>query len=182
VLGCGPIGLAVVASLKAKGIEPIVAADFSPRRRALATEMGAHEVVDPASEPAIAVWQRVDGGRHPLVVFEAVGVPGMLEAAMRDAPPQSRVLVVGVCMEHDRIQPMVGIVKELEVLFCFGYDPLEFQGTLESIAEGRLRVDPLVTGVVGVEGVPAAFRALADPEDQVKILVEPGARPTPTAV
>jgi threonine dehydrogenase-like Zn-dependent dehydrogenase len=184
VLGCGPIGLAVVASLHAKGIEPVVAADFSPRRRALAREMGAHEVVDPASEPAIAVWQRVDGGRHPLVIFEAVGVPGMLEAAMRDAPPQSRVVVVGVCMEHDRIQPMVGIVKELEVLFCFGYDPLEFQGTLESIADGRLRVDPLITGVVGVEGVPAAFRALADPEDQVKILVEPGgpATPTPTAV
>ncbi len=106
----------------------------------------------------------------------------MLEAAMRDAPPQSRVLVVGVCMEHDRIHPMVGVVKELELLFAFGYDPLEFQGTLETIAEGRLDVDPLITGTVGVEGVPAAFDALADPEDQVKILVEPGGPSTPEPI
>jgi threonine dehydrogenase-like Zn-dependent dehydrogenase len=182
VLGCGPIGLAVVASLTALGIEPIVAADFSPRRRALAALLGAHEVVDPANEPAIERWRRVDGGRHPLVVFEAVGVRGMLEAAMRDAPPQTRVLVVGVCMEADRIQPMVGIVKELELIFAFGYDPLEFQGTLEAIADGALTVDPLITGVVGVEGVPAAFEALADPDDQVKILVEPGGPAMPTAV
>jgi threonine dehydrogenase-like Zn-dependent dehydrogenase len=182
VLGCGPIGLAVIASLNTLGVEPIVAADFSPRRRSLAAVLGAHEVVDPAEEPAIERWRQVDGGRHPLVMFEAVGVPGMLEAAMRDAPPQSRVLVVGVCMEHDRIQPMVGIVKELEVIFAFGYDPLEFQGTLEAIAEGALMVDPLITGIVGVEGVPAAFRALADPEDQVKILVEPGGPATPAPV
>jgi threonine dehydrogenase-like Zn-dependent dehydrogenase len=182
VLGCGPIGLAVIASLTALGIEPIVAADFSPRRRALAALLGAHEVVDPATETAIDAWRRVDGGRHPLVMFEAVGVPGMLEAAMRDAPPQTRVLVVGVCMEPDRIQPMVGIVKELELIFAFGYDPLEFQGTLESIAEGALTVDPLITGVVGVDGVPSAFDALADPEDHVKILVEPGGPATTTAV
>ncbi len=182
VLGCGPIGLAVIASLTSLGVEPIIAADFSPRRRALAALLGAHEVVDPASEPAIDVWRRVDGGRHPLVMFEAVGVPGMLEAVMRDAPPQTRVLVVGVCMEADRIQPMMGIVKELELVFAFGYDPLEFQGTLEAIADGTLTVDPLITGVVGVEGVPAAFDALADPEDHVKILVEPGGPAVPAAV
>ena len=75
----------------------------------------------------------------------------------------------------EMIQPMIGIVKELELIFAFGYDPLEFQGTLEAIADGALRVDPIITGVVGVDGVPAAFRALADPDDQVKILVDPGA-------
>ena len=34
VIGCGPVGLAVIAALKLKGVHPIVAADFSPRRRA----------------------------------------------------------------------------------------------------------------------------------------------------
>src|SRR5687768_5548843 len=52
VLGCGPVGLAVIAALKLRGIETIVATDFSPARRALATTMGASEVVDPATEPA----------------------------------------------------------------------------------------------------------------------------------
>ncbi len=52
VLGCGPIGLAVVAALRLRGIEPIVAADLSPARRQLAVTMGAQEVVDPRVDPA----------------------------------------------------------------------------------------------------------------------------------
>src|SRR5688572_9418484 len=56
VLGCGPVGLAVIAALRMQGIETIVAADFSPMRRELATTMGATEVVDPAVEPAIDAW------------------------------------------------------------------------------------------------------------------------------
>ncbi len=180
VLGCGPIGLAIVAALALRGIEPIVTADFSPLRRARAAQMGAHVVVDPAEEPAIDAWRRIAPSR-PLVVFEAVGIRGMLDAAMRDAPPQSRVVVAGVCMEADEVRPMVGIVKELSIQFVFGYDPLEFAGTLQSIAEGTLDVAPLITGCVGVEGVPAAFAALAQPDEQVKILVEPGGPLTPTA-
>lgn len=174
VLGCGPIGLALVASLHAKGIEPIVAADFSARRRAMAAAMGAHEVVTPADEPAIDAWRRV-GGAKPVVVFEAIGVPGIIDQAMRDAPPQSRIVVVGVCMETDHLLPLVGVVKELEVQFCFGYDPTEFAETLRRIAEGELDVAPMITGVVGVDGVPAAFDVLASPEEHVKVLVEPGA-------
>jgi threonine dehydrogenase-like Zn-dependent dehydrogenase len=180
VLGCGPIGLAAIAALALQGIEPIVAADFSPLRRALAARMGAHVVVDPAVEPAIDGWRRVAGSR-PLVIFEAVGVRGMLDSAMRAAPPQSRVVVAGVCMETDEIRPMVGVVKELSIQFVLGYDPMEFAGTLQAIAEGRLDVTPLVSATVGVEGVPAAFDALAQPDEQVKILVEPGGPSTPTA-
>ena len=51
VVGCGPVGLAVIAALKLKGVEPIVAGDFSPMRRALAERMGAHAVVDPRAAP-----------------------------------------------------------------------------------------------------------------------------------
>lgn len=179
VVGCGPIGLAVVAWLRVRGIEPIVAADFSSRRRALAARFGAHEVVDPRVEPAIEAWRRVDG-RQPLVAYEAVGVPGMLDSIMADAPPQARVLVVGVCMAPDTITPMVGIVKELNLQFALGYDPAEFADTLRAIAEGTIDVTPLVTGAVGLDGVATAFETLADPEGHVKILVEPGAPATIT--
>jgi hypothetical protein len=47
VVGCGPIGLAVIAVLKMKGVGPIVASEFSPERRALALRLGADVVVDP---------------------------------------------------------------------------------------------------------------------------------------
>jgi threonine dehydrogenase-like Zn-dependent dehydrogenase len=172
VLGCGPIGLAVIAALGLQGVEPIVAADLSPKRRALATVMGAHEVTDPASEPAIEAWRRVDG-RRPLTIFEAVGIPGMLDQAMRDAPRGARVLVVGVCMETDEIQPMYGITKELAVQFAIAYDPVEFSETLHALAEGAIEVDGLVTGRVDIEGVAGAFEDLRDPESHAKILVVP---------
>jgi threonine dehydrogenase-like Zn-dependent dehydrogenase len=180
VLGCGPVGLAVIAALRSKGIEPIVASDFSARRRAIATAMGAHEVVSPAEEPAIEAWNRV-GAPRPVVLFEAIGVPGIIDQAMRDAPPLSRIVIVGVCMETDHLLPLVGIVKELNLQFTFYYDPMEFGQTLRSIAEGELDVTPMLTGIVGIDGVPDAFQALSNPEEQVKILVEPGASATITA-
>lgn len=176
VHGCGPLGLAAIAWLRVEGIEPIVAADFSPRRRALAATLGAHEVVDPAVEPAIEAWRRIDGVR-PLVIFEAVGVPGMLDRITRDAPLQARVCVIGVCMENDTMLPLLPVVKELTFQFAFGYDPLEFTQTLEVIAEGRLDVEPMISGTVGLDGVPEAFAALAQPDDHVKILVEPDGGP-----
>src|SRR5947209_17042796 len=116
VVGAGPIGLAVIAALALKGIEPIVAADFSAHRRQLASTMGAHEVVDPRQEPAIDAWRRVDG-RRPLVIFEAVGVPGVIDQAMRDAPPQTQIVVLGVGIEADHEQPITGMTTELTEKF-----------------------------------------------------------------
>ncbi len=172
VLGCGPVGLAVIAWLGRLGAEPIVAADFSPMRRGLALTLGAHQAVDPREEPAIEAWRRLDGIRTP-VLFEAVGVPGMLQAAMRDAPRDARVLVVGVCMDADEIYPMVGIGKELSIQFALGYSPDEFADSLRAIAEGEIPVAPLISRSVGLPQVPAAFDALAHPDADAKILVEP---------
>jgi threonine dehydrogenase-like Zn-dependent dehydrogenase len=172
VLGCGPIGIAVIAGLKLKGVEPIVAADFSPKRRALASAMGAHEVTDPAAEPSFEAWTRAAKGR-PLVVFEAVGVPGMIDEVLQWAPMHSRVVVVGVCMGADTITPFWAITKELSIQFALAYDPQEFNDSLAAIADGRIDVGPLITGEVGLDGVPAAFEDLADPEQHCKILVTP---------
>ena len=172
VLGCGPVGLAVIAVLAQRGIEPIVAADPSPARRAVAAGMGAHEVVDPGVEPAFDAWARAGGGRQ-LVVFEAVGVPGMLEDTMRRAPARSRVLVVGVCMERDTITPFFGIAKELTIDFALAYDPAEFAESLRFIAEGEIDVTPMITGEVDLDGLPSAFEDLAHPDRHCKILVVP---------
>ena len=174
VLGCGPVGLAVIAALKLKGIEPIVASDFSPARRALAQTMGAHEIVDPAGDDPFERWAKV-GGAKTLHIYEAIGVPGIINSAMRSAPPQSKVTVVGVCMEADTITPFFGIAKELRVQFVLGYDPMEFAGSLRSIAEGDIDVAPMITGEVGLDGVPGAFEALGNPDAHCKILVVPNA-------
>lgn len=172
VIGCGPVGLAVIAALKLRGTEPIVAADFSPARRALAEGSGAHVAVNPAARSPYEALREVASMRSA-VVFECVGLPGLLRQIMRDAPHGARVVVAGVCMEDDLIVPMFGINKELSVQFVLGYTPDEFAGTLRAIAEGEMNVAPLVTGRVGVTGVAQAFETLANPDAHAKILVEP---------
>ncbi|MCR5978611.1 alcohol dehydrogenase catalytic domain-containing protein [Gordonia jinghuaiqii] len=47
VIGCGPIGLAVILMLKATGVTTVIASDPSPGRRELAARCGADVVVDP---------------------------------------------------------------------------------------------------------------------------------------
>ena len=170
VIGCGPVGLAVIAALRLRDIRPIVAADFSPRRREMAVALGADVVVDPATMSPWERW-REPAGPRPAVVFECVGVPGVLDQLMAAAPRNARIVVVGVCMVADTIYPMLGIVKELSLQFVLGYTQEEFVATLEHIADGRIAVAPLITGHVGIDGVAGAFEALASPERHAKIIV-----------
>jgi threonine dehydrogenase-like Zn-dependent dehydrogenase len=190
VIGCGPVGLAVIAALRLRDVRPIVVADFSRRRRELAVALGADVVVDPAETTPWQSWREAavyrDTSRapalppwitgpavRPAVVFECVGVPGVLDQLMAAAPRGTRIVVVGVCMEPDTIHPMLGIGKELNLQFVLGYTPDEFAATLRHIAEGTIPTAPLITGHVGLDGVAQAFVDLGSPERHAKILVHP---------
>ena len=209
VIGCGPIGLGVIAMLKAQGVRRVVASDFSPGRRALAEQMGADVVVDPGEQSPYEVydekfldapgllelavgsmeklravpflpWQHVFraaevAGATPKgpVIFECVGVPGILDGVIAAAPVYARVVVVGVCMGEDRIRPSIAINKEVDLRFVLGYTPAEFRESLHLLADGKVDPTPLVTGTVGLDGVAQAFEDLGNPEAHAKILVEP---------
>lgn len=210
VIGCGPVGLAVICMLKAKGVRKVVASDFSQGRRQLASACGADVVVDPSEDspyeapgdrgylktvPALAQlgvgtmekltrlpvpWHHVMRAADALgakpkrpVIFECVGVPGIIDGIIASAPLFARVVVVGVCMEPDKIRPAMAVNKEIDLRFVVGYTPLEFRDTLHMLAEGKVDPRPLITGEVGLDGVDAAFAALADPESHAKILIDP---------
>ncbi|GAB2779111.1 zinc-binding dehydrogenase [Nocardioides salsibiostraticola] len=209
VVGCGPIGLGVIAMLKATGVRTVVASDFSAGRRSLATKMGADVVVDPSVEapfdhhrekfhtagsvfelavgtmeklravPKLPWWRILQAadkaGASPSgpVVFECVGVPGMINGLITDAPLYSRVVVVGVCMGADQIRPSIAINKEIDLRFVLGYTPDEFRAALHLIADGKVDPTPLITGTVGLDGVAGAFTDLGDPETHAKILITP---------
>ena len=112
------------------------------------------------------------------IVFECVGMPGVLQSLIDGAPLMSRIVVAGVCMKEDRIEPAVAINKEIDLRFVLGYTPLEYRDTLHAIADGRLHCAPLVTGTVGLAGVDAAFTALGDPDRHAKILIDPSSAAT----
>ncbi len=126
-------------------------------------------------------WRLVDKlGITPKrpVVFECVGAPGVLQHIIEGAPLLSRVVVVGVCMKTDHLEPAIAINKEVDLRFAMGYTPLEYRDTLHAIADGRLACAPLITGTVGLEGVDGAFDALGNPEVHAKILIDPASRAT----
>jgi threonine dehydrogenase-like Zn-dependent dehydrogenase len=166
VLGCGPIGIAIIAALRHRGVETVVAADYSLKRRTLAETMGATSTVDPADGSPF-------DNAVPAVVFEAVGVPGIIDDILRRAPVGARVVVVGVCMEADAIHPYFAIAKQINVQFVLAYDPTEFTDCLRAIAEGDIDVAPMITGEVDLSGVGVAFDDLAHPDAHCKILVTP---------
>lgn len=166
VLGCGPIGIAIIAFLTARGVNTIVASDYSATRRAIAATVGAHVTVDPAHGSPFDTTT-------PQVIFEAVGVPGILDDVMLRAPGRARVVVAGACMRADTVHPFYGVVKELSIQFVFGYSPKEFAHALRAIATGEVDVAPMITGEVGLDGVDDAFDALGDPDRHCKILVLP---------
>ena len=188
VVGCGPVGLAVIASLKARGLGPVVAADFSAERRTAAGLMGADKVVDPAVVSPHASWAELGvPWTRPLaltaeieghaakraVIFECVGAPGIVQALARAAPVGTRIVVAGVCMETDRFEPLVFISKEIELRFVLAYTPEEFATSLRNLAEGVTRFGEIVTSVVSLDDTPLAFSRLQSDKSELKILVAP---------
>ena len=162
----GVDGIAIIAALRLKGVEYTAAADFSTTRRQLAVTMGAHVALDPAQGSPF-------DSTTPAVVFEAVGVPGIVNDAMRRAPLGSRLVVAWVCMPPDTVMPLFGIAKEISVQFVNSYDHNEFAESLRAIADGFIDVSPLITGEVGLDGVAAAFDELGDPDTHCMIMVTP---------
>jgi threonine dehydrogenase-like Zn-dependent dehydrogenase len=186
VIGCGPIGLAVIIALVAGGHGPVVASDFSAKRRALAEQLGAHIVVDPSERSPHDAWEQFGVGPgvpSPMltdddivarpVVFECVGVPGMLQGIIEAIPRHGLIVVVGVCMQPDQILPAIATDREVALEFVMAYTPREFAESMHRIATGRVDVRPLVTRTVGPEGVADAFVELASPDAHAKILVHP---------
>ncbi|GJN98358.1 alcohol dehydrogenase [Mycobacterium marinum] len=190
VVGCGPIGLAVIAVLKMKGVGPIVASDFSPERRALAAQLGADVVLDPnenspfeafmaaavTDDPARMAPAHTVFGQLPLrptVAFDCVGVPGLIQQLIAGVPPGTRIGVPGINMSSDHFEPAQCIAKELDIRFSLYYTLDEFAQTFAHLAAGDFDVAPLLTGTVALEGVADAFERLRNNPHDAKILLDP---------
>lgn len=170
VMGAGPIGLMTLLWLKKEGVKHVTVSDLAPARRALAEKLGADLVVNPAETNVLEAVTAAAGGAPP-VVFECVGIPGTLRLAMELVLRGGRIIVVGVCMKEDRIFPMVGINKQLTMQFVLGYTVAEYAEALGALGDRSIDTAPMVTRIVGLDELPAAFEALSDPTD-CKVVLE----------
>jgi (R,R)-butanediol dehydrogenase/meso-butanediol dehydrogenase/diacetyl reductase len=173
IIGAGPIGLAVATWARHFGLTHVVVSEMNPKRLALAEKMGATATISAAQEPdVIAAYQR-HTGRRPSVIFEAVGIPGMIQRCIEMAEPDSRIVVVGVCQETDSFEPMQCIFKTLQLIFVLGYTVADYATILTLLEQGRISVDPLISHRITLEELPEVFEKMRRPTDQMKVIVEP---------
>lgn len=74
VIGGGPIGLAVIQVLKARGAEKIIVSEMAPRRKEFAKLFGAHHVLDLSKDDIVARVREICDGQGANVAFDAAGV------------------------------------------------------------------------------------------------------------
>ena len=171
VIGCGPVGLAILTILKSSFKGQIIASDFSPQRRSLAEKVGAHQVVNPQeASPFSSKFLRKN---KKTVVFECVGVPGVIDDIILEAPQNSKLVVVGVCLQKDSFRPLIAINKEISMQFVLGWSMEEFSESLNKIASGEINASALITKQITLDQVSDTFKELSSPNVDAKVLVKP---------
>jgi len=170
ITGAGPIGLAVALWARFLGARDVVISEFAEQRKTLATQLGASAVIDPSKDLA-EQFADVTGG-EPDMIFECVGVPGLMQQCIEVAPRRSKLVVVGVCEQPDTIMPFLALVKELQFQFAIAYTRDDFETVIAMLAQGRIDASAMVTDIVSLEEMPEAFEALRTPSHQCKVLTK----------
>lgn len=166
VVGCGPVGLAAIATLCDSGVDSVIGIDPGQRRRELAVELGAAAAYDPHEE---SLWRRIaehhgrlDGAFRGCVgtsgFVEASGQIDMLRTVVQRARPLARISVVAVYVQDVELSLLSIMMKELDLRGSMEY-PDRFTESLELLQRRDLR--PMITDLVSLE---EAAVALADPE------------------
>ncbi len=169
VIGAGPIGLAVVFWARRMGAGRIACTASSTRRAELAMEMGASVFVPP-SDTQLEDVKRALGG-PPEIVFECVGMPGLIQRCVEHVTPRGTVVIAGLCTKPDTINPFWVVNKEVRLQPSAFYDVRDFETTLDVLDSGVLVPHAMITEEVSLAALPDAFEALKQRTHQCKVMV-----------
>lgn len=173
VQGAGPIGLTTLQLARAAGAGEVLVVEPADSRRELAIELGATGAAPPGEEAAELVRDRTSGLGAD-VVFECVGRPETVQTAVDLARRGGTMSLIGLANERVSIDPRVWLNKEIRVSASLAYLHEEFDMSMAMVAEGRVQLEPLHSGTVGLADLPATLEALAGGQsDATKVLVDP---------
>jgi L-idonate 5-dehydrogenase len=166
VSGAGPIGLLVVAALKAAGAARITVADLLPQPLELARRLGATDVeLANVTDSGTADPEASD------IAIEASGAAAALTSSLKRVARGGTVVALGLLPPGDTPTPgNLVVTRELTVRGSFRFDK-EFQDAIELLANG-LDVADIVTHVFPVESAVEAFKVAADRGLASKVLIE----------
>jgi (R,R)-butanediol dehydrogenase / meso-butanediol dehydrogenase / diacetyl reductase len=176
VIGGGTIGLLVVQVARAAGASAVYVVEPRAARRSLAVELGATASFDLAQDGAQATLREVCGGVGPDVVFECAGAAETADLAVHTARKGGRIVLVGIRAERVLLSTLEIVLGEKHLVGSVQhhYDE-DLPQAVRLLAEGRVRVRPLITGRVPLARVVEdGLRVLAEhPDHHLKIIVGP---------
>jgi threonine dehydrogenase-like Zn-dependent dehydrogenase len=172
VIGCGAIGLGVIAGLKLMGHGPIVAADLDAKRRDIALMMGADIIVDPRELSPYGPVHGL-GTKRATLVYECVGKWGLLNEIVSSVGFGARIVVGGFCLVPEEIYIPNAQSKRLKINFAAGEEQQDLDLALRSIADGKIDITPWLGGRIGLTGVADALQKMRSPTAPVRTVVDP---------
>ena len=171
VLGAGPIGLAVAFWAKRLGAARVAVQDISPFQQDRALDMGADVfVVDPQNPVGSA--EAGLGGKAD-IVFECVGLPGLIAQAVDQVRPRGTILLLGLCTKPDTFNSFAMLSKEVRLVTSAFFTVPEYEATLAALEGGADAPRLLVTGTVDLLNTPTMYESLKKRTEQCKVLIAP---------
>lgn len=171
VLGAGPIGLAVAFWARRQGAACVVVQDIARHQEALALTMGAHVFIADPMDP-VGSAERALGGKAD-IVFECVGIPGLIAQAVEQVRNRGTILLLGLCTRPDTFNSFAMLSKEVRLITSAFFNRGEFEAALDALNRGAAEPRALVTDTLRLEEVPAGFEALRKRTHQCKVLIAP---------
>lgn len=175
VIGCGGVGLSAIQGARIAGAETIVAIDIAPGKLDLARELGATHTIDGSSEVARELRKIARLGVH--VAIEAIGRTETIETAWSLLRPGGLAVVVGMPKARETAQIRVGgFFQEKRLAGCVyggAYAHRDIPRLLDHVRSGELRLDPLVSHELPLEGAQQALDDVASGAGARHVLVNP---------
>jgi len=169
ILGAGPIGLAVAFWARRHGATRVVVVDLNDFQKDRALGMGATDFVISGDDP-VGQADRALGGKAD-IVFECVGVPGLIAQAVDHVRVKGTVVVLGLCTRPDSFVPFVALSKEVRIQTSAFFTRQEYEASLDMLDAGAAEPRMLVTQTIDLEEVPTTFESLKKRTHQCKVLI-----------
>ena len=175
ILGAGPIGLFHLQLALLAGAKTVIVSQRSEGRRRLASEFGAHVVVDPTSEDLSKVVAGHTNGHDADVVIVCIGVPKLVNEAFRLARKGGRINVFAGLAGEGWAEVEANLIhyNELQVTGQTGTRRSDFETALELIGSGRVDTEKMITHRFPLRNATEAIETVTGGEG-VKVAVMPG--------
>lgn len=171
VIGAGPIGLAVAFWARRKGAKAVVMQDIATHQQKRALAMGATGFsVDP--EDPIGGAERALGGKAD-IVFECVGMPGLIAQAVDQVRNRGTILLLGLCTRPDSFNSFAMLSKEVRLITSAFFTNSEYEAALDVLDAGAAEPRMLITDRISLADTPARFEALRSWSHDCKVLIAP---------